>query len=154
MSYESVQEMFSRMAGECGAETAIERGGRRVSYEELERESNRLANFLLAIAIYACLFMILGKPSTSPRVDAVQPGSAADTAGFKPGDLVLTINGRSTEGLGNGALDYLAAGKLNEPLVVTIQPRTGGAPREVKLDRVPVDYDPSRPAVAGNPPKR
>src|SRR5437763_14763231 len=56
-----------------------------------------LANFLLAIAIYACLFMIFGKPSTSPRVDAVQPGSAAEAAGFKPGDLVLTINDRAIE---------------------------------------------------------
>ena len=51
-----------------------------------------LANFVLAVAIFACLFMIFGKPSTSPRVDAIQPGSAAEAAGFKPGDLVLTIN--------------------------------------------------------------
>lgn len=41
-----------------------------------------LANFLLAIVIFAGLFMIFGKPSTSPRVDAVQPGSAAAAAGF------------------------------------------------------------------------
>ncbi len=47
MSYESVQEMFSRMASECGQETAIEHAGRRVSYGELETESNRLGNFLL-----------------------------------------------------------------------------------------------------------
>src|SRR5438067_1121930 len=52
-----------------------------------------LANFVLAIAIFASLFVIFGKPSTSPRVDAVQSGSAAETAGFKPGDLVLSING-------------------------------------------------------------
>src|SRR5436189_4699289 len=56
-----------------------------------------LANLVLAIAIFAALFMVFGKPSTSPRVDAVQPGSAADAAGFKPGDLVLAINGRSIE---------------------------------------------------------
>src|SRR5215471_4025364 len=56
-----------------------------------------LANFVLAIAIFASLFVIFGKPSTSPRVDAVQPGSAAEAAGFKPGDLVLAINGRSIE---------------------------------------------------------
>jgi regulator of sigma E protease len=56
-----------------------------------------LANFVLAIGIFAALFMVFGKPSTSPRVDAVQPGSAAEAAGFKPGDLVLAINGRSIE---------------------------------------------------------
>jgi regulator of sigma E protease len=56
-----------------------------------------VANFLLAVVIFAALFMVFGKPSTSPRVDAVQPGSAAQAAGFQPGDLVLTINGRPIE---------------------------------------------------------
>jgi len=56
-----------------------------------------VANFLLAIVIFAALFMGFGKPSTSPRVDAVQPGSAAEAAGFQPGDLVLTIDGRPVE---------------------------------------------------------
>jgi amino acid adenylation domain-containing protein len=46
MSYESVQEMFSRMAGDFGPHIAINRGDRRISYAELEAESNRLANFL------------------------------------------------------------------------------------------------------------
>ena len=56
-----------------------------------------VANFLLAIVIFAALFMIFGKPSTSPRVDAVQPGSAAEAAGFQAGDMVVTINGRPVE---------------------------------------------------------
>jgi regulator of sigma E protease len=56
-----------------------------------------IANFLLAIVIFAALFMVFGKPSTSPRVDAIQPGSAAEVAGFKPGDLVLTIDGRAID---------------------------------------------------------
>ena len=53
-----------------------------------------LANFLLAIVIFAGIFMLYGKQSTSARVDAVQPGSAAEAAGFVPGDLVLSIDGR------------------------------------------------------------
>jgi regulator of sigma E protease len=53
-----------------------------------------LANFLLAVVIFAGLFMMFGKPSTSARVDSVQPESAASAAGFRPGDLVLSINGR------------------------------------------------------------
>jgi regulator of sigma E protease len=53
-----------------------------------------LANFLLAIMIFAGIFMLYGKQSASARVDAVQPGSAAEAAGFVPGDLVLSIDGQ------------------------------------------------------------
>jgi regulator of sigma E protease len=56
-----------------------------------------LANFVLAIAILASLAMIFGKPITSPRVDRVQPGSAAAAAGFQPGDVVLAIDGKPIE---------------------------------------------------------
>ena len=47
MNYESVQDMFSRTAEKYGPQVAIERGGQRVTYAEVEAESNRLANFLL-----------------------------------------------------------------------------------------------------------
>jgi regulator of sigma E protease len=56
-----------------------------------------IANFVLAIAILAGLAMIFGKPITSARVDKVQPGSAAAAAGFKPGDVVLAIDGKPIE---------------------------------------------------------
>ena len=41
--------------------------------------------------------MIYGKQTTPPRVDTVQPDSAAAAAGFQPGDVVLSINGRAIE---------------------------------------------------------
>jgi regulator of sigma E protease len=56
-----------------------------------------IANFLLAIVIFAGVFMFYGKQITSPRVDSVQPDSAAAAAGFQPGDLVLSIDGRPVE---------------------------------------------------------
>ena len=37
-----------------------------------------IANFLLAIVIFTCLFTFFGKPSTTARVDKVEAGSAAD----------------------------------------------------------------------------
>src|SRR3974390_347647 len=37
-----------------------------------------IANFLLAIVIFAAVFMVYGKQTTSARVDAIQPGSAAE----------------------------------------------------------------------------
>ena len=42
-----------------------------------------LANFLLAIVIFAGMFMLYGKQTMSARVDDVQPGSAAADAGFQ-----------------------------------------------------------------------
>src|SRR5581483_11580586 len=54
-----------------------------------------LANFILSIAIFAGIFTFYGRPFTAPRVDAVQAGSAAEAAGFQPGDLVLSINGEA-----------------------------------------------------------
>ncbi len=53
-----------------------------------------LANFVLAIVIFAAVFMLYGKQTMSARVDSVQPGSAAAATGFKPGDLVLAIDDR------------------------------------------------------------
>jgi regulator of sigma E protease len=56
-----------------------------------------LANFLLAILIFAAVFMIYGKQTMSARVDSVQPGSAAAAAGFQPGDLVVAIDGHAVD---------------------------------------------------------
>jgi len=52
-----------------------------------------IANFLLAIAIFTVIFAVFGERITEPKVDAVQPGSAAERAGFQPGDVVITIDG-------------------------------------------------------------
>ncbi len=56
-----------------------------------------IANFILAIVIFAGIFMVYGKQSTSARVDTIAADSAAAAAGFKPGDLVVAIDGRKVE---------------------------------------------------------
>ena len=53
-----------------------------------------VANFILAILIFAGVFMLHGKPATSARVDTVQAASAAERAGFKSGDVIRSINGQ------------------------------------------------------------
>ena len=52
-----------------------------------------VANFLLAILIFAAVFVFYGKPSNSARVDGVVAGSAAAAAGFQKGDVVVAIDG-------------------------------------------------------------
>src|ERR1700716_3916038 len=42
-----------------------------------------IANFLLAIVIFAGMSLYFGKPTSIPRVDAIQPDSVAASAGFK-----------------------------------------------------------------------
>ena len=56
-----------------------------------------LANFVLAIIIFSGIFMIFGMQTLSPRVDEVQAGSPAAAAGFKPGDMVLSIDGEKID---------------------------------------------------------
>lgn len=53
-----------------------------------------IANFLLAIVIFAASVYVFGKPVLAPRVDQVVAGSAAERAGLLSGDLVLSIDGR------------------------------------------------------------
>jgi regulator of sigma E protease len=54
-----------------------------------------VANFLLAIVIFTCLFTFFGKPSTTARVDQVELGSAAAAAGFQVGDVVTAIDDKA-----------------------------------------------------------
>src|SRR5207244_1867 len=54
-----------------------------------------IANFLLAIVIFALVFMAYGRLDTAARVESVKPDSAAAAAGFRPGDLVVEIDGRA-----------------------------------------------------------
>jgi regulator of sigma E protease len=56
-----------------------------------------IANFLLAIVIFAGMFMYFGKPNTVARVDVIQPDSAAAAAGFQVGDIVTSIDGHAIE---------------------------------------------------------
>jgi regulator of sigma E protease len=56
-----------------------------------------IANFILAIVIFAAMALYYGKPSSIPRVDALTPDSAAVAAGFKVGDVVVSIDGDSIE---------------------------------------------------------
>src|SRR6185369_13793351 len=54
-----------------------------------------IANFILAIVIFTCLFTFFGKPSTTARVDKIEANSAAAAAGFQVGDVVTAIDGKT-----------------------------------------------------------
>ena len=77
-----------------------------------------VANFLLAIFAFACLFAIVGQPFTSPVIGQVDPGSAAARAGFEPGDRIMSINGTRIERF-QQVIQIVEVG-LGEPLTVEV----------------------------------
>ena len=56
-----------------------------------------VANFLLAIAIFAAFFALFGMPRTPAIVTELQQGSVAQQIGLRPGDRIQTVAGQSTE---------------------------------------------------------
>jgi regulator of sigma E protease len=78
-----------------------------------------IANFLLAIAIFAGVFMTVGKQTISARVDAVQPASAAAAAGFKPGDLVVAIDGAKIDSFSD--MQRIVSISAGEPLNIEVE---------------------------------
>ena len=56
-----------------------------------------VANFILAIAIFAVMFGINGRVIADPVVAQVQPASAAEAAGILPGDRFVAIDGVEVE---------------------------------------------------------
>ena len=55
-------------------------------------------NFVFAFAIFAGIAYFSGKTVLEPRVGAVVEGSAAERAGLRPGDLIVSIEGRRIVG--------------------------------------------------------
>src|SRR6185437_9256216 len=56
-----------------------------------------VANFVFAIIALAGLFMTVGQPFTPPRIGTVQQGSAAEAAGVKAGDTIVSMDGEKID---------------------------------------------------------
>ena len=52
-----------------------------------------IANFILAIAIFAATFALAGRREIPPQIGEIMPNTPAQAAGFRPGDVVQAIDG-------------------------------------------------------------
>ena len=89
------------------------------------------ANFVFAIAVLAVLFMTFGQPFTPAEVGQVQPGSAAERGGIKPGDVIVKINGASIQSFEDIQQDV----RLNPGVPMAIVVKRDG--RELTFDVTP-----------------
>ena len=78
-----------------------------------------IANFILAIVIFAGSFMLLGRVVTDPVLTSIQAGSAAEEAGFQAGDLVRSIDGTPIESFTD--IPRLIASNPDRQLVFVIE---------------------------------
>ena len=83
-----------------------------------------VANFLLAILVFAGIAFIGGRSVLAPRIEVVQAGSAAERAGFQPGDLVRSINGRTIASFAD--MQRIISASAGDALSVAVD--RGGAP--------------------------
>jgi regulator of sigma E protease len=108
-----------------------------------------IANFILAIAIFTAIFFVHGRAILLPQVDGVAAGSAAEAAGFQPGDLILAIDGAKIDSFED--MQRIVQGADGTPLSFHVE-RAG---KEVDLVATPhrrevkTPFGTSRVAVLG-----
>ena len=78
-----------------------------------------IANFLLAIVIFTAIFTFFGERTTDAKVDVVNAGSAAERAGFLPGDRIISIDGEAIESFGQ--MQRLVGTSPDQPLVFVVE---------------------------------
>jgi regulator of sigma E protease len=90
-----------------------------------------LANFILAIILFAGIAFYAGRPVLDPYVGAVNPGSAAEQAGFQAGDRVKSIDGQAMDSF-ERMMRYVST-RPDQPLSIVVD-RSG---REVLISATP-----------------
>jgi hypothetical protein len=76
-----------------------------------------------------------GRRNHKNAVTGVNPWLPADRAGIVTGDVILSIDGRSLEGLGPRATGFLLRGPVGTKTTVKVQSRDGST-RTVQMERV------------------
>lgn len=91
-----------------------------------------VANFLLAIVLFAFLAGAFGQTVRAPRITAVTPASAAERAGFKPDDMVRKADATAIESFND--LERYVVLRGGQPIAFTVE-RDG---QMVQLTATPV----------------
>ncbi|HUO54340.1 MAG TPA: RIP metalloprotease RseP, partial [Rhodoblastus sp.] len=98
-----------------------------------------LANFVLAIVIFTAIFTFQGREVLIPRIESVVAGSPAEAAGFRKGDLVVSIDGEKIDSFNDMQRIVSASGDMKLRFVVE---RDG---QQVALDATPARKDTATP---------
>ena len=113
-----------------------------------------IANFILAIVIFASLYSIFGQRVTDPVVGVVVEDSAAERAGLQVGDFILAIDGSKISTFSEARRQVTV--NANEPLIFSVERGgdlldvTATPDRVLETDRFGNEYHIGRLGVAVN----
>jgi regulator of sigma E protease len=131
------------------AERATTFAAQKVWKRALTVAAGPVANFILALVIFTSMFYFQGRDILLPRIDKVTAGGPAEAAGFRPGDLVLAIDGAKIDSFGQ--MQRIVTASTGDSLTFTIR-RDG---RELDLTATPqrreikTPFGPERVGVLG-----
>ena len=94
-------------------------------------------NFLFAILAIWLVFQI-GTPDVKPVVGEVIPDSIAEKAGFAPGDVLLSVDGRTVKTWGEHQFYMLHQAMKGNRISLEVESVAGGR-REIDLDFTEID---------------
>ncbi len=78
-----------------------------------------VTNFIFSIAVFTVLLMALGQYTSPARIAAVSANSPASRAGFQPGDLIVSVNGKPVQSFGD--LSEVAQLRVNLPTLFKVE---------------------------------
>ena len=113
-----------------------------------------VANFILAIIIFASLYTLLGQRITDPVIGTVVENSAAERAGMQTGDLIVALNGDEITSFSQ--VRRLVTVSAGEPIDFSIErggvdlTLTATPDRVLEVDRFGNEYHVGRLGVAVN----
>jgi regulator of sigma E protease len=94
-----------------------------------------ITNFILAVVLFAGVFLAYGKTTAIPRIAAVEPNSPAAVAGFKVGDVIVSIDGSKIDNFS----DVQRIVNFSPGVTLTIVVDRGGS--LITLKAVPAERD-------------
>jgi regulator of sigma E protease len=126
----TVEETLAQMSP---ADRAVAFHSKRVGQRAAVVAAGPIANFLLAFVLLVGLFMTVGQPYSPAQISIVVEGSAAEEAGFQPGDLIVRVGDTEIErfeelvaliSLSGGETLDIAVIRDGEELVLPVTPKT------------------------------
>ena len=91
--------MALNVADENAMDTTITRPGeayfeKSVASRAIVAAAGPIANFLLAAVLFSAIYVAVGRQVPLPVIGEITPGSSAEAAGLKVGDVIRTVDGK------------------------------------------------------------